>query len=295
VTVVFTYYDQKTEDALFNVRQIPSNGGWSSQLKNVGTLQNKGVELSVDAIVLQREGFAWEVGGSVSTNHSKTLDLGGAAPFSLGSYGWIVEGQPVPVMRAYCIENEDELAEPIISSDLCDIGPNSPTHTYIGSTQLQLPRGITLSARGEYQGGHYGQALLSGEGIVRGIRWPSCFNAYPALDAGDKSQLTAKVRAMCQSSLARRDFAMYPLDFFRVREVSLNAPIPFRVPGTESASISISGQNLWMWRKANDSFVDPETSGGFNDGSTGMQQRVRSVEGSIPIPAVYLVSLRFSF
>ena len=295
VQVVFTYYDQETRDALFNVRQVPSEGGWGSQLKNVGTLQNRGLELSVDAAVLRSERLTWEVGGSVSTNYSKTLDLGGAAPFSLGSYGWIVEGESVPVMRGYCIENPDEIAEPRISTELCNIGPNSPTHTYIGTTRLELPRGISLSTRGEYQGGHFGQALLSGEGIVRGIRWPSCFNAYPALDAGDKSQLTAKVRAMCQSSLAKRDYAMYPLDFFRLREVSLNAPLPFRIGGVQSANLTLSGQNLWMWRKAQDSFVDPETSGGFTDGNTGMQQKVRSVEGSIPIPAVYLVSLRFTF
>ena len=289
----FTYYRQTTTDALFGVRQIPSNGGWSNQLENVGKIRNTGIEVSLTGAVIRQRDYGWEVTATLGTNHSETLDLGGAAPFSLGNRGWVVEGQPVPVMRGRCVTNKDEVAAPQVEPD-CDIGPNRPTANATVSTVVRLPRGITLSGRGEYQGGNYAYSLMDGESITRGIRWPACFNAYPAIDAGDLSTVTADVRSKCIAANANRDFAIFPMDFFRMRDVTLSAPVPVRVPGANSAVISVSAQNFWTWKKAKYSFLDPETTGGFqvDDQING---QVHTVGGSIPIPASFTASLRFVF
>ena len=55
----FTYYEQKTTDALFNVRQIPSEGGFSSQIANVGSIRNRGIELNLNADVYRRVTLGW--------------------------------------------------------------------------------------------------------------------------------------------------------------------------------------------------------------------------------------------
>lgn len=294
LSVEFTYFDRTTTDALFAVRQAPSEGGWGSQLRNVGKLGSNGFELGVRGTLLDRQRFGWDVGGTVSTSHSETLSLGGAAPFALNSYGWVVEGQPAPVIRANCVTNPDELAAPKMQAS-CNIGPNNPTLIATGNTTVRLPKNVLLSARGEYQGGHYAYSLMDGESITRGIRWPACFNSYPAIDAKDLSGVTAREQAMCIASNASRDLAIFPMDFFRLRDVTLKVPVPHKVIGASSAMASLSAQNFFTWRKAKDTFADPETSGGFTTGNTGMQERVHSVGGSIPIPATYTFSLRLTY
>lgn len=294
LTVDFTNYRRQTKDALFAVSQAPSEGLWSSQLENVGRLESHGVELGVNAILLQGAKFGWDAGFTYSTNYSKVLSLGGAAPFTLGNNGWIVEGKSVPQIRGFCVSNPNEFADPVRQAN-CDIGPNTPTHTIGGNTSFTLPFALTLSARGEYQGGHFAYSLLDGEAIVRGIRWPSCFNAYAQLDAGNLAAVPAQIRALCISSLAIRDYAIFPLDFFRLRDITLRRSFALKVGGITSALVSLSGQNVLWWKKAKDSGIDAESSGGFTTGNTGMTQQVRSVGGSIPIPRTFLMSVRLTF
>lgn len=289
----FTFYDQTTSDALFGVRSAPSEGGWSSQLANVGEISNRGTELTTRVVLMRRSNLSWELNGTWSTNRSETLDLGGAAPFGMGNRGWVVEGQPVPVMRGLCVANPDELADPVIERN-CHYGPNQPTTTFTLGTTATLPFGITASTRGEYQGGHYAYSLMDGESITRGIRWPSCFNSYAALADEGIGALTARERAMCIAANANRDFAIFPMDFFRMRELTVSGPLPFQLPGASRAVVVLSAQNFFTWKEASDSFLDPETSGDFGfDGA--MNTRVHTVGGSIPIPATYTFSLRLEF
>jgi outer membrane receptor protein involved in Fe transport len=293
LNVDFTWYQRITKDALFAVSQAPSEGLWGSQLENVGRLQSSGIELGINANLVQRPRFGWDAGLTYSTNASKVLSLGGAAPFTIGNNGWVVQGGPVPNIRGFCVANPDEFAAPVRKAD-CDYGPNTPTKTISGTSTFTLPGDFTLSTRGEYQGGHFGYSLLDGEAIVRGIRWPSCFNAYPAIDANNLAAVPASIRARCMSTYAIRDYAIFPLDFFRLRDVTLRRSFPINVGGASSAQISLSGQNLYWWKKAQDSMLDPETSGGFT-GQSGMSQQVRSVGGSIPIPRTFLMSVRLTY
>src|SRR5690606_22281725 len=53
LSATFTYFNQKTSDALMNVSAIPSLGFSSSQQENVGEIENKGVELQLDGSVIQ--------------------------------------------------------------------------------------------------------------------------------------------------------------------------------------------------------------------------------------------------
>src|SRR5439155_13493385 len=80
VNTELTNFHRVTKDALFPVRQIPSLGFQSSQLENVGTIDDKGTEFSINWRVLQRRGFSWTVGTGVATTYSKVVSLGGATP-----------------------------------------------------------------------------------------------------------------------------------------------------------------------------------------------------------------------
>jgi TonB-dependent SusC/RagA subfamily outer membrane receptor len=296
LTVDATYYHQKTTDALFRVSQIPSEGGWGSQLANIGELENQGLEVTLNAQLVQKANWGWEAGLTISTNTSEVTDLGGASSFSVGNRGYIMEGQPAPVMRGQCVTNENEIDNPIVEPD-CPYGPNQPTKTVVGSMAFRLPwAGMELSARGEYQGGHWAYSLMDGESITRGIRWPACFNSYPEIDAGNLSGVTARERAYCIPTFANRDFAIFPLDFFRMRDLTLSVPISTDFLGSSGGRIAISASNFYTWKKASYSLLDPETSGGFQTGqNVGGNEFTHSVGGSIPIPAAYTISLRINY
>ena len=72
----FNYYTKKTEDLLLDVT-IPRQTGYSNQLQNVGSLENKGWELLINTKNIQREDFNWNSTLTLSSNKNKILDLGG--------------------------------------------------------------------------------------------------------------------------------------------------------------------------------------------------------------------------
>lgn len=288
----FTYYHQRTSDALFSVRQIPSLGFLTPQLKNVGELENRGIELAMNASLIQRPQFGWDVGLNVATNHSKLLSLGGAAPFSdpSGGSGWYYEGQPVPVIRDRRILNPDEIADPIIESEYF-YGPNQPTHTITGSTTFMLPRGIQLSARGEYMGGHYIADNASTGGYRRGVSWPTCANAHALIAQQRNSDLTAFERAWCiQGNVSGTD--IYPADFFKLRDLSLRLPLSAvaSLPGTNDAMLTLSARNWFTWKNDEFLIMDPEANNNL-----GMFAGVRSITEHIPPSASFTASLRVVF
>jgi hypothetical protein len=292
VTADFTWYHRNTSDALFDVRQIPSLGFLNSQLENIGEMESKGVELSLNAALIRFERFGWELGGSLSTNFSKVVDLGGAPNFSLGDSGWVVEGQPVPVIRGQCVTNPDEIADPIIEDD-CNYGPNLPTHIWGLNTMVRLPANITVHARGEYQTGHYMEDGAAFNAVTRSVRWPGCFAAYKVeeTDPLGYEALTAKQRAMCDVSLTDQDFFIYPADFFKIRDVTATIPIPGRfVPGATTATLSLSGHNIYRW--VNEDFPVFEPEQGAN---AGFNTTVRSLLEHVPPPATFTAALRLTF
>lgn len=97
------YYYKKTEDLLLDVA-IPRQTGFTSQLQNVGSLENKGWELLLNSRNVSRPGFKWSSTLTLSANDNKILDLGGADfidvivdPIIGSGNTRLIVGQPVPV------------------------------------------------------------------------------------------------------------------------------------------------------------------------------------------------------
>ena len=164
------------------MRQTPSSGftdvnGGNSQLENIGELKNRGIEVSASAAVMQGDNWALDLGGSFSTNKSEVGLPGEVPEFSVGGEGWIIDGQPVPVIRGDCVSNPSALAEPTIEED-CIYGPNQPTKIFGLNTTISLPKGLTLNARGEYQGGHYVTVGVADNAVGRSVVWAGCNDVY---------------------------------------------------------------------------------------------------------------------
>ena len=286
--LVFTYYDQETRDALVPVQLVPSLGFGGSQLRNVGTLTNKGIELDVNGTVIRNETLSWDLGMMVYTNESEAVDLGGSAGFAVSGGGWIEEGSPVPAVRYDKLMNPDEIAEPIVEENHV-FGPNQPTLTLTPSTTLTFSNGIVVTSRGEYQGGHYIFDRQSSSSAQRGQVTPLCDIAYPMIKNGQRDQTTALDRYLCTGEYSAE--LVYPNDFFRLRELTVQAPVPFALPGASSATLTVAAQNFWTWKNEDFLAMDPEMAG--NEGmASGL---TREIWEHPPPPASFRVSLKINF
>jgi TonB-linked SusC/RagA family outer membrane protein len=77
VSVVLDLYRRTTDDLLFNM-PLPVESGFESVLSNVGSVENRGVEFSLGADLIDGETFGWNVSGNVSANRNKVLRIDGA-------------------------------------------------------------------------------------------------------------------------------------------------------------------------------------------------------------------------
>jgi outer membrane receptor protein involved in Fe transport len=102
--LTLTHYRQKTTDAILQF-PLQAAGGYTTQLRNVGELENIGWEAALNLHPLRGQRATWDVGLFWSRNRNKVLSLQGAAqvvlnaPFGTGSFPQAIvrEGQPMGI------------------------------------------------------------------------------------------------------------------------------------------------------------------------------------------------------
>ena len=72
----FNYYQKETNDLLLDVT-IPRQTGFTSQLQNVGALENRGWELLINSTNISNDKFSWNSTVTLARNKNEILDLGG--------------------------------------------------------------------------------------------------------------------------------------------------------------------------------------------------------------------------
>jgi TonB-linked SusC/RagA family outer membrane protein len=82
ISITADAYLKKTSDLLLNLT-IPSTSGFSSAIKNLGKVENKGIELNIFSRNLTGN-FEWTTDLNFSTNKNTVLDIGGAAQIFAG-------------------------------------------------------------------------------------------------------------------------------------------------------------------------------------------------------------------
>jgi TonB-dependent SusC/RagA subfamily outer membrane receptor len=262
ITFEYTYYDQKTFDALIPVRQLPSGGFVGTQLENVGTVTNKGHELFLNASVVTSDNFSWDIGGRVSTNDSEVVDLGGLESINLGWRNYVRVGEPLPVFCHDRVQNPDEIGAPVYDEEC--LGATTPTRTIGVNTSVTLGQRLTIDVLGE---GMYGHVLSSGTAYQNTRRsvWPICRSTFDAIAAGNRSTLTAGERALCDPGNTRYGMWTQPADFFKIRSASMSYRVPdsWLPSSIQSATLRLQGRNLFTFTDFEG--LDPEA---FEDGSS---------------------------
>lgn len=85
ISLSFDFYQKLTTDLLSSV-PIPLSTGFASVLRNVGEMQNKGIEIGLAADVLRGE-VKWDVMGQVSSNINTIVRLAGGSDMVGPSFG----------------------------------------------------------------------------------------------------------------------------------------------------------------------------------------------------------------
>ena len=77
ITGAIDVYLKQTKDLLSYVDIAPGANFDITQLRNIGSLENKGVEFSLNTVPVQTDDFTWELGGNFTYNTSKITSLYG--------------------------------------------------------------------------------------------------------------------------------------------------------------------------------------------------------------------------
>ena len=250
-----TGYAQRTVGALLSVPYASSLGFLSSQLTNIGEIRNSGLEVGVNALIIQRRDL--ELSGNVqfATTHNEVTDLGGLASFNV-SGARIAEGYPVTGQWGYVIVGWNPQTRQHVRSD---------TMVYFGQSDPKWFGSFTSSLR-------YKRVQISGLLEFNGGRHIPNFDRYWSLQqrTGDDylSLLTSERGTPTPAADSLRNRAstlggnafIEPAGFTSLRELAIGLELPDRIlafTGLQRSTIRLSARNLFIWSPY--SGISPET------------------------------------
>jgi TonB-linked SusC/RagA family outer membrane protein len=102
INIFFDVYRKKNTDLLLQVPTVAASGA-TAQLQNIGSVENRGLELGLGATIYRTRNFSWTANGNIAFNQNKVLDLGGQTTlinvpnaFGTGTPPFILQiGQPM--------------------------------------------------------------------------------------------------------------------------------------------------------------------------------------------------------
>ncbi len=83
INLTAEFYRMVTSDLLFDV-ELPQYSGYTSQLKNIGKVENRGFEFAISSVNLDRA-LKWNMNVNFSANRNKVLSLPGGNDIQYGS------------------------------------------------------------------------------------------------------------------------------------------------------------------------------------------------------------------
>jgi TonB-linked SusC/RagA family outer membrane protein len=96
ITVEADFYYRKTTDMLLDA-PVPQSTGYAVRRENVGSMENRGIEFSINSVNVQRDKFTWSTTFNISMNRNKVLSL--ATPSDIFNVGGPSITNPTSVIR----------------------------------------------------------------------------------------------------------------------------------------------------------------------------------------------------
>lgn len=328
--MVFDYYNNETTSLLLVKNVVPSSG-FAGFLTNIGSLRNRGVEVALDARVINNNDFNWTIGGNVTWNQQEILDLGGVDEIRnyFGAVRQFVGGelQNIHLVNAIGIfrEGDSAPAQPnsvpgdIIYEDFNGDGTISnflgPDGQNLEGTNLDWIYGLNTSLKyksfelstlfnGQAGGSIFDQRLFLGEDGRLNIYKEKWYDGRYI----SESQPGDGVTPRAGGRLGQRTIStmIQKTDFFRFKNITLSYDLPetfLDKTGITNARMFFSVENIHTWTK----FVggNPEGRGNSAGGPSLLGgSRISGVDDSrelavsnlahLPLPRTFTLGINFS-
>jgi len=288
-------FNRKTSDLLQSV-PLSLTSGHSAQDKNIGEVENRGVEIELSADVIRNDDFTWTIYSNYATLENEVTALakdaegndinldGGTTRIRVGEElrGWYmrqwagVNSQDGTPMWYQGGEDFDpSIASSWNSAEQTRVGRRLPKYTGGLGTRVTWG-GFFADANFYFSGGNkifeswasYNQqtgqrSLLSYNGSQKLLeRWqnPGDVTDVPKMRWSSSSTLTG-------SATSTR--FLYDGDYVRLRDLVIGYNVDQKATerlGFDSIQVNVKGTNIWTWVKDDDVSFDPEVSfgGGWN-------------------------------
>jgi TonB-linked SusC/RagA family outer membrane protein len=270
VNLEATMFRKISRDALIRAPLAPSLGTSEGSLspqqwQNVAKVENRGIELTIDAQLVQMTPFSWNVRLNGSSLKNKLVNRG-TVQLSTAPGARNVEGYPLFGLWDRRITSWDDAdgngilseAEITVTTDQEFRGSTLPLYEAGFSNTFGLfNNAFQVTALFDYRGKFY-------------KRWRSeeyrCQSALNCDAVNDPSaSLDRQAAAVAANSASKRSLWGYfvPNDFVKFRELSVSYAVPERYVGRylrgRSATVVLSGRNLgYPWTKYPG--LDPESN-----------------------------------
>lgn len=288
--VQFTYYSQDRRDAILRVPVRPSSGFPGTQLRNIGSVHNEGIELSLNGRPVQGDEVSLDMGVNLNTMNNTIESLGGLPPQPLENYNpttgfghqYYVEGLPLGgiylkkvvsadiegsgasarAVNAMCeggsiIPGTSNFSRGGGSPVPCDEAPAIfrgtpvPSLNASGSATLRLFDRLRIFSQLDYRGG---TTMINGD--IAGSHL--FFRNSRAINVREDPRLLA-LEAMGQEGINQS--GLMDADYLKLRTLSASYNFPADISqmiGADRASLTLAGQNLWtIWQATEEIFGRP--------------------------------------
>ena len=286
VIIEFDYYYRKTSRLLQSV-PLSLTSGFPSYPANIGSMENKGIELTLNATPVLTKDFRWDLSFNIALNKNKVLSLEDNQDIIVGNPPQIIRvGKDIQSVYTFIWAGVDpqtgsglwytDGTRKATTSDITQvqnaiIGSNSPKG-FGGFATSFTYKGISLSGQFNFQYGNlvYDQwgFLNQSDGAFFTLnqnqrelkRWqePGDVTDVPQYVAGNQSQSNAT---------SSRYF--YKGDYIRLRNLTLAYQLPKKMLQSvklDNAQVYLRGTNLWTKAFDKNLTFDPEQPiNGTND------------------------------
>lgn len=286
ITLEATWYKRRTEDALLDV-PIPSSNGFTTLKRNIGVLDNSGIELSASVRVIDTSDWQLRLQASMAYNRNKVVDLYYAdkiyssseslvPDYEVGkSYDMLYgpESMGINPLTGYPVFRSSDgtvkqANEVLTASDMKALGHLTPPYT--GSINLSLSyKAFDLDADFYYV---HGGVQAYNYSYVRS-RDNANYNAVSGqvsdmwFKAGDENKtypnpFNTSTQADNNMTLYTNSRQVGKSDYLRLSMLSLRYKVPYRFlqrhfPVFKYATFALQGSNLLTWTSYKES--DPES------------------------------------
>lgn len=290
--VTLDLYHKLTKDLLNSV-SLPTSTGYDTTIRNIGKMQNNGLELSVAGDIIRNNNLIWNLSGNIAFNKNKVKELYGGQDIYGSSVNLsyindyinlIREGKPLGVFYTYKedgyqdngkIKYVDVNNDGVINtSDKMITGDPNPDFTYGLNTNLNY-KGIELEVffQGSQGNDIFNVAKTANLDLGMGLNvWSEVLKSH--WDANNTAEQNAKALYPIISKQTNLQYSnRYVEDgsYLRLKNISLGYNFPinkWNINWIHALKVYVSGQNLLTF--TNYSGRDPEVNSWSSNVNAGL-------------------------